>query len=373
MHAPTAPNRRVPVIRTAAGFTLVELLVVIAIIGILVGLLLPAVQTARESARRSACSNNMKQLGIANHAYLSAQQTFPANWFGPVTKVTSNNWERLSGMYALLPFMEETKLFNDMQQYQTGAITWNWGNLLNLARTRVPALACPSELPPTTLTNGWTNYGLSLGSQPHGTSGRSSANGFTFTESRCGSPNPGQRTCNEASWPGRTPGDFRDGLSNVLMGAEMLVGSNTSEALFPRNVIFGASDAFSIAVNRDFPTQAEIDAMGAATSAVSGTSGSGAGWRGINGGCFGWYGASSSSINTTVPPNWRFPSGGSGLPGMSYDGGWGVFPPRSRHMGMVNAVMADGATTTFSDNIDPLTFQRVGHRRDGAKWTRDDQ
>ena len=48
------------------AFTLVELLVVIAIIGTLVGLLLPAVQAAREAARRSACSNNLKQWGLAS-------------------------------------------------------------------------------------------------------------------------------------------------------------------------------------------------------------------------------------------------------------------------------------------------------------------
>src|SRR5216683_2731103 len=62
------------------GFTLIELLVVIAIIAVLIALLLPAVQAAREAARRAQCVNNMKQIGVALHNYVSAVGVFPPGY-----------------------------------------------------------------------------------------------------------------------------------------------------------------------------------------------------------------------------------------------------------------------------------------------------
>jgi prepilin-type N-terminal cleavage/methylation domain-containing protein/prepilin-type processing-associated H-X9-DG protein len=99
------------------AFTLIELLVVIAIIAVLISLLLPAVQSAREAARRAQCTNNLKQIGLAYHNYLSANdgmtpQLFVDNYDGGIALYKGADAQNWSQHARLLPYMEQQQVYN---------------------------------------------------------------------------------------------------------------------------------------------------------------------------------------------------------------------------------------------------------------------
>jgi prepilin-type processing-associated H-X9-DG protein len=209
---------------------LIELLVVISIIAVLIALLLPAVQAAREAARRMQCNNNLKQLGLALANYESSNGCLPPTGSDDPGDGLDNDF---SSKARLLPFLEQTAIYNALNQTFYGIGVINPAINTTAVCATIDTFLCPSDGNDPNFTvlgtkTGQTNYGNNLGLSI-------TMNGLAFD-------GPAWRMNDTAKGPPTRFAAIQDGTSNTAAHSEWLKGRNI---LTGRQAVWTGTMAYS--------------------------------------------------------------------------------------------------------------------------------
>jgi len=389
------------------AFTLIELLVVIAIIAVLISLLLPAVQSAREAARRAQCTNNLKQIGLAVHNYLSTNNSMPPAYVmygvGPGGTNTAQDFTALARM---LPFLEQSQIYNAIN-FHVGA-RWGgsgaaantqmngstadcdeWG-LINASASanQIESFLCPSDTELANLTHfifrpggapqsvGRYSYPINGGSNPFGGSG-GALNGAVYIPGfKAGLTNPAGLTAfpelaaggpaslmNVSAEAPISIASFTDGTSNTAAYSEWV----RADGLQPRGVGWGNQDgkdglgqiySFNTPVNvNQFAGQPNMDTQigqlcDQSSAAQIYT------WKGD------WWLNDKFSYSHTQTPN-RRSCWYNDVGGRPWSGAASVVAASSRHPGGVNTAFADGSVRFIKSSVNSLTWVALGTRNGG--------
>lgn len=328
-------THRRPAHATRHAMTLIELLVVIAIIGMLVGLLLPAVQSAREAARRVMCVNRMRQVGIAMHNHHAALDKLPpAAVAKEYSEAPATPWSfyRWSALAKLSPYLENdaaTSTLDLEQPLYTASFAITSSNISGAA-AMVPTFLCPSDgYRVLNDSFGPTNFAVCTGSGAGGgTPIKSDGTFFVNSEVHLA--------------------DITDGTSNTVAMSESILGEAGSRQRDPQT-----SYRFTFAT--------PLSEFGCRIAPA---------WNFSDPRGFAWVSGEyrTSLYNHHFTPNspqHDCISNQLGGPPETIFTPFGWRAARSRHLGGVNVMMADGATRFVTEQVDAKLWREVATRRGG--------
>jgi prepilin-type N-terminal cleavage/methylation domain-containing protein/prepilin-type processing-associated H-X9-DG protein len=366
------------------GFTLIELLVVIAIIAVLIALLLPAVQSAREAARRAQCTNNLKQLGLAAHNYISINNVYPSQ---SIQNTTTWSWEP-SWVAAILPMMEQTPMYNainfNLPMLEIGFVTpVATGGTANSTAglATILSLLCPSESlnHPISFGGDWaqSNYAGNYG----GPGMITSCNGIII-------PSKGDQFVSSPNLGPVSIAAVVDGTSNTAMFSEHLLGAgNGLDGLTPgyvspyvagtllaKRCLFQVSSVSPLPDKGGAGLAVAQQLVSACKSIPGGTvptedSGTGYAWLYTQG-----YDSLNLSYSHVMTPNSYsctgaesgFFGGQGNFTSDSSGGGWlGASSATSNHPGGINVGMGDGSVKFIKDSVSIQAWWGLGTRNQG--------
>ena len=370
------------------AFTLVELLVVIAIIGTLVGLLLPAVQAAREAARMMACSNNLKQMGLAALNFESARQGYPPSAVG-----TGNGQAAGVGgvpfFGVILPYIEggDPKYTGSSNvganQIAGQGLKWNegvstWGvNFDILAKTAFPFMTCPTRGRRTSGTDKQVTFDYGVVGSTHQTLGYRG----NHMDMHCFAA--GNTRCSDYMWPpgiGWPSSDAQGkypGLANCVI--QLAIGPTNSPGQIVTQVNGSMATTTSTPCYQGWRPRLRAKDItdGSSKTAMLSETHLFQGEYGKRGNCP-WVapaGATSRSCGDTGYDNPPLASGNNAKMFAFFNFGGVARDPSddaidttvgSWHPGVCQIVTADGAVRTMSAAINQTTLTRLGDRRDGS-------
>jgi prepilin-type N-terminal cleavage/methylation domain-containing protein/prepilin-type processing-associated H-X9-DG protein len=335
------------------AFTLIELLVVIAIIAVLIALLLPAVQAAREAARRIQCTNNLKQIGLAVANYESGQGSLPPT--GTVSP--SGSPLQAIGNFGmktrLLPFIEQTNLFNTMNMSFNGEAPQGQNDTILI--TKLNAFVCPSDANTpqymyTTLTQGaqpvgYSNYPNNIGTIATNNSGSFDGPAYIMAAN-----------LNTALAQGGTVtlAGITDGTSNTVIFSEWIKADlSTTSTSGLEQIMVGP--AYPTIFTYVLPTVYSTGCQASLTISATNENVKGCFWYNDKCGQGGGY----SHISTPNVKACIFSSDADAAPDHTMVGA------SSNHPGGANVALLDGSVRFIKNSISPQTWWALATKSGG--------